>query len=617
MQLEVMNSPFNEEQVELLNRLLPNLTEGQQIWLNGYLSALHRSALTATAVLSPARSGAESEGAQSPNAAPVSREVTLLYGSQTGNGQRLATQLSKQLEEKGLNVTLAAMSDFKTNSLKSVTSLIIIVSTHGEGEPPDNALTFYEFLHSRRAPKLEGLRYSVLSLGDSSYEFFCKTGQDFDKRLAELGGTSLCTRVDCDLDFDEQAAQWMNEVVEQLSGAEQAAAPSLSLEAQSSGIALSTVSEYSRQHPFLAEVYENINLNGRGSARETRHLELSLEGSNLTYEPGDAVGIYPENNLELVDALIEALGWDKFEHVPLNDKGDVCTLQQALQDHFEITVLTKPLLEKVAAYTTHERLHQLFAAGNEEELKAYLKERDLLDLVHDFAPWQWSASEFIRLLRKIPPRLYSIASSLKANEDEVHLTIRTVRYEAHGRLRHGVCSVQCAERVKPGDTLRVFVQHNPNFKLPDDPDVPLIMIGPGTGVAPFRAFLAEREELGATGETWLFYGDQHFHTDFLYQIDFQRWLKDGVLTRMDVAFSRDTAEKIYVQHRMLEKSRELFEWLERGAVVYVCGDEKQMARDVHETLLTIIAEEGQRSRTDAEQYVATMQQQKRYQRDVY
>lgn len=613
LQLEVMNSPFNEEQVELLNRLLPNLTEGQQIWLNGYLSALHRSAFTATAVLTPER-----VGEQSPATSPVSREVTLLYGSQTGNGQRLATQLSKQLEEKGLRVSLASMSDYKTNSLKSVEDLIIIVSTHGEGDPPDNALTFYEFLHSRRAPKLEGVRYAVLSLGDSSYEFFCKTGQDFDKRLAELGGTSLCDRVDCDLDFDEQAAQWMNEVVEQLSVAEHADASAQTATAQSlSGIALPNVSEYSRQHPFLAEVYENINLNGRGSARETRHLELSLEGSNLTYEPGDAVGIYPDNHPELVDALIEALGWDKYEHVPLNDKGDVCTLQQALQDHFEITVLTKPLLEKVAAYSSHEALHQLFVAGNEEELKDYLKERDLLDLVRDFAPWQWSASEFVSLLRKIPPRLYSIASSLKANEDEVHLTIRTVRYEAHGRERHGVCSIQCAERVKPGDTLRIFIQQNPNFKLPNDPDVPLIMIGPGTGVAPFRAFLAEREESGARGDTWLFYGDQHFHTDFLYQIEFQRWLKDGVLTRMDVAFSRDTPEKVYVQHRMLEKRRELFEWLERGAVVYVCGDEKHMAKDVHETLLTIIAEEGQLKREDAEQYIATMQQQKRYQRDVY
>lgn len=611
LQLEVMNSPFNEEQVELLNRLLPNLTEVQQIWLNGYLSALHRNAYATTAVLTP---GQLLE--QSPAVAPVSQDVTLLFGSQTGNGQRLATKLSERLEEKGFNVTLSAMSDYKTNSLKSVTHLIIIVSTHGEGEPPDNGLTFYEFLHSRRAPKLEGMRYAVLSLGDSSYEFFCKTGQDFDKRLAELGATPLCARVDCDLDFDEPAALWMNDVLEQLSGAERASSSSAAAQSLSA-ITSSTPSEYSRQNPFLAEVYENINLNGRGSARETRHLELSLEGSNLTYEPGDAVGIYPENNPELVDTLIEALGWDKFEHVPLNDQGDVCTLQQALKDHFEITVLSKPLLQKVAAYSTHEQLHALLAEGNEEELKAYVQERDLLDLVNDFAPWQWSASEFITLLRKIPPRLYSIASSIKANEEEVHLTIRAVRYEAHGRPREGVCSVQCAERVKPGDTLRLFIQHNPNFKLPADADIPIIMIGPGTGVAPFRSFLAEREEIGATGKTWLFYGDQHFHTDFLYQLDFQRWLKDGVLTRMDVAFSRDTAEKVYVQHRMREHSSELYEWLENGAVVYVCGDEKHMARDVHETLLTIIEEEGQLSREDAEQYVAAMQQQKRYQRDVY
>jgi sulfite reductase (NADPH) flavoprotein alpha-component len=309
--------------------------------------------------------------------------------------------------------------------------------------------------------------------------------------------------------------------------------------------------------------------------------------------------------------------WNPADPIQVNKKGDVHPLRKALLTNFEITVLTKPLLEQAAPLSSSSRLQELVGPGSEEELRAYLKERDLLDLVRDFSPWKVPAREFISILRKMPARLYSIASSQKANPDEVHITIRAVRYDAHGRDRYGVCSVQCAERLKQGDTLPVYIQHNPNFKLPVNPDTPVIMIGPGTGVAPFRAFLEEREETGAGGKSWLFFGDQHFLTDFLYQLDWQRWLKEGVLTRLDVAFSRDTDRKVYVQHRMLEKSRELFQWLQEGANVYVCGDEKHMAHDVHATLATILEREGGMSPVAAAAYLSEMQQQKRYQRDVY
>jgi sulfite reductase (NADPH) flavoprotein alpha-component len=315
--------------------------------------------------------------------------------------------------------------------------------------------------------------------------------------------------------------------------------------------------------------------------------------------------------------LIEAMGWNPEESVPVNKKGEERSLREALLSNYEITVLTKPLLEQAAQFTSSSRLHELLEAGHEQELRAYLDDRDLLDMVRDFSPWIVPAREFVSILRKMPARLYSIASSQKANPDEVHLTIRAVRYEAHGRERYGVCSVQAAERLQPGDTLPVYIHHNPNFKLPVNPETPIIMIGPGTGVAPFRAFLEEREETGAAGKAWLFYGDQHFLTDFLYQLDWQRWIKDGVLTRMDVAFSRDTDKKVYVQHRMLEKSRELFQWLQEGANVYVCGDEKYMAHDVHNTLLAILEREGGMSSEEAAAYLTLMQQQKRYQRDVY
>ncbi|CAK4829785.1 unnamed protein product [Aphanomyces euteiches] len=305
------------------------------------------------------------------------------------------------------------------------------------------------------------------------------------------------------------------------------------------------------------------------------------------------------------------------EPVTVNKDGEVRPLREALLHNFEITVLTKPLVEQAAKFSSNDKLHELLKPEHEQELRAYIKERDLLDLVQDFSPWEASAAEFVSILRKMPARLYSIASSSKASPDEVHVTIRAVRYEANGRERYGVCSIQSSERIKPGDSLPVYIHDNPNFKLPANPEIPLIMIGPGTGVAPFRAFLQEREETGADGKTWLFYGDQHFLTDFLYQIEWQKWLKSGVLTQMDVAFSRDTNKKVYVQHRMLEKGAELFQWLEAGAYVYVCGDEKHMAHDVHAALGAILEREGGMSPEQAAAYLVAMQQQKRYLRDVY
>jgi sulfite reductase (NADPH) flavoprotein alpha-component len=460
---------------------------------------------------------------------------------------------------------------------------------------------------------LDELRYSVLALGDTSYEFFCQTGKDFDKRLEELGGKRLTPRVDCDVDFDEAAAEWMKDVLAELS---QVSAPAISGLAGAE-VGVETPSEYSRTNPFQAEVLENLNLNGRGSDRETRHLEISLEGSNLQYEPGDCLGIYPENHPRLVEELIEAMGWKAEELVPINKNGEERPLREALSRNFEITVLTKPLLEQASKFAQGSALAELLAVGKEQELRAYIGDRDLLDLIQDYTLKGIDAKDFVSILRKLPARLYSIASSAKAYPDEVHLTIRKVEYEVHGRNRYGVCSTQTAERLQPGDTLPVYIHHNPNFKMPQNSDTPMIMIGPGTGVAPFRAFLGEREETGAEGKNWLFYGDQHFTTDFLYQLDWQRWLKDGILTRMDVAFSRDTEKKVYVQHRMMENSKDLYQWMEDGASVYVCGDESKMAHDVHAALLKILEQEGGMSADAAAEYLTRMTQEKRYQRDVY
>ncbi|MED4729792.1 sulfite reductase subunit alpha [Aneurinibacillus migulanus] len=374
---------------------------------------------------------------------------------------------------------------------------------------------------------------------------------------------------------------------------------------------------FSRTNPFQAKVLKNVNLNGAGSSKETRHIELSLKGSDLSYVPGDCLGIIPENDPELVAVLLEEMKWDAKMDVTINKQGDTLPLKEALTTHFEITLLTKKIIQQAAELTENEELQKLVSNENINQLKEYIDGRDLLDLLRDFGPWKASAQEIVSLLRKIPPRLYSIASSISANPEEVHLTIGAVRYTAHGRERKGVCSVLCAERLQEGDTLPVFIQQNKHFNLPESQDKDIIMVGPGTGIAPFRSFIQERAVNEATGRSWLFFGDQHVASDFLYQNELEKYQKDGVLTRLETAFSRDTAQKVYVQHKMLENSKELFEWIENGAYFYVCGDKQYMAKDVHNTLINIIEKEGVMTREAAEAYLNDMQKQGRYQRDVY
>jgi len=593
LKLQVINSPFNEEQVKLLNELLPQLTLEQKIWLNGYLSAPQA---TQEAVVETI-----------PAAAPITKTMTILYGSQTGNSQGLAEKYASLLKAQNVDVTVSSLGKFKASNLKKITNLLLIVSTHGEGDPPDQAIQFYEFLHSKRAPKLEHLQYAVLALGDSSYEFFCKTGKDFDEQFAKLGATRIVPRTDCDVDYDDAAAQWFSAVQQEF--LKQATTISVT-STQSDEIQGATT--YSRKNPFYAEVLENINLNGRGSNKETRHLELSIEGANFQFEPGDSIGIQPENSEPLVDALLGVLQFDPATEVTVLD--ETVSLKNALQKKLEITVLSKPVLEKIKAYTEHNEFSSLLEEPN--AWKDYAKGRDLLDVVEDFAPFTWSAQQFVDILRKIPSRLYSIASSQLANHDEVHLTISKVSYETNGRQRLGVCSGSVAE-LQIGATLPIYVHKNPNFRLPEQKETPIIMIGAGTGIAPYRAFLEEREELGVEGKAWLIFGDQHFVTDFLYQTDWQRWLASGTLSQMHIAFSRDTDKKIYVQHKLEENAANFYEWLEQGAVIYVCGDEKSMAADVDATIHRIIEQQGQKTSEQAKALVQELKQQKRYQRDVY
>ena len=378
-----------------------------------------------------------------------------------------------------------------------------------------------------------------------------------------------------------------------------------------------TATTFSRTNPFHAKVLKNVNLNGANSHKETRHLELSLKGSSLSYVPGDALGIFPKNDPGLVTSLLEEMKWDEETLVTINKEGDTLPLKDALTTYFEITLLSKKILQQAVEFTENEELRKLLLNENANQLKECIDGRDLLDMLRDFGPWNASAQEMVSLLRKMTPRLYSIASSIAVNPEEVHLTIGAVRYTAHGRERKGVCSVLVAERLKEGDTLPVFIQPNKHFHLPESQDTDIIMVGPGTGIAPFRSFIQERAVTKAKGRAWLFFGDQHAASDFLYRNELEQYQKDGVLTRIESAFSRDTAQKVYVQHKMLENSKELFEWLENGACFYVCGDKQYMAKDVHNALIDIIEKEGAMSREAAESYLNDIKAEGRYQRDVY
>ncbi|CAA9892286.1 sulfite reductase, alpha subunit, flavoprotein [Candidatus Methylobacter favarea] len=594
---ELGQTPLNEDQHQFFQQFIASLSPEQLAWAGGYLTGL-------VSKDSPA------SGATASVSGGIS-EITILVGSQTGNSEALAEQTHQLAASRGLRSVIKKMGDYKLPQLKTEKNLLVIVSTHGEGEPPDNARAMHEYLFSKRAPSLKQAHFAVLGLGDSSYEFFCKMGIDFDRRLEELGATRIYQRVDCDVDYEHAAEAWMEGALGELAARTEVKPQLTAVPLPSFSAAKHSL--YTRKNPFPAVLLEDIVLNGSGSIKETHHLELSLEGSGLTYEPGDAVGIYPANAPDVIAELLQTLHFSGDTQVKVD--GSDITLYDALYRHYEATLITRPMMQKYSALAKNPKLDQLLGDNSKKELNDYLYGREIIDLAVDFPADNLSPQAFVECLRKLPPRLYSIASSLKQHPNEVHLTVAAVRYQSYGRERKGVCSTFLADRIAEDGAIPVYIDHNNNFKLPADASAPIIMIGPGTGIAPFRAFVEEREAIGATGKSWLFFGDQHFMTDFLYQAEWLQYLKNGVLTRMDVAFSRDQEHKVYVQHLMLEHGRDLYAWLQEGAHIYVCGDEKRMAHDVHAALLKIVASEGGLGRE--EEYIATLQKEKRYQRDVY
>lgn len=546
------------------------------------------------------------------SAAPVQEAITLISASQTGNARRLAEQLRDALLAEKLKVNLVNAGDYKFKQIAQEKVLIIIASTQGEGEPAEEAVALYKYLHSKKAPNLSNTVFAVFSLGDTSYEKFCQAGKDFDNRLSELGAQRLLDRVDGDVEYQEAATQWRKQLTEILKQRIPAQTDTVIVSTQSDSVNEVFSSPYTKQAPLTATLSTGQKITGRGSDKDVRHIEIDLGDSGLRYQPGDALGVWFENDPDLVDEVLNLLWLKGTEQVEVN--GQKLSLREALLSHVELTQNTSVIVEKYAVLAKDEKLLSLVA--DKQALQQYANNKPIADMIREAAS-QPEAQQFIDLLRPLTPRLYSISSSQAEVENEVHITVGVVRYEIDGRARTGGASGYLADRLSEEDDIRIFIEHNDNFRLPTDPQTPVIMIGPGTGIAPFRAFMQQREADGAEGKNWLFFGNPHFTEDFLYQVEWQRYVKDGLLTRIDLAWSRDQQHKVYVQDKLREQGEEVWRWIKEGAHLYVCGDANRMAKDVEHALLDIVSEHGGMDTEQADEFLSELRLERRYQRDVY
>ncbi|HEY2451897.1 MAG TPA: NADPH-dependent assimilatory sulfite reductase flavoprotein subunit [Scandinavium sp.] len=590
--------PLNPEQLARLQAATTDLSSTQLAWVSGYFwGMLNQQPGSAVAIIP---------------AAVEAPAITLISASQTGNARRVAEQLRDDLLAAKLNVKLVNAGDYKFKQIAQEKLLVVVTSTQGEGEPPEEAVALHKFLFSKKAPKLNGTAFAVFGLGDTSYEFFCQSGKDFDGKLAELGAERLLDRVDTDVEYQAAAAEWRERIVDVLKARAPKETP-----AQAAATATGIVNDvhsspYTKEAPLTATLAVNQKITGRDSEKDVRHIEIDLAESGLRYQPGDALGVWYQNDPALVKELAELLWLKGDEAVTIN--GQTLPLSEALQWHIELTVNTANIVENYATLTRSESLLPL--VGDKAQLQHYAATTPIVDMVR-FSPAQLEADALIGLLRPLTPRLYSIASSQAEVETEVHITVGAVRYDIEGRARTGGASGFLSDRVEEEGEVRVFIEHNDNFRLPANPETPVIMIGPGTGIAPFRAFMQQRAADGATGKNWLFFGNPHFTEDFLYQVEWQRYVKDGVLTKIDLAWSRDQKQKVYVQDKLRQQGAELWRWINDGAHIYVCGDANRMAKDVEQVLLEVIAEFGAMDTETADEYLSELRVERRYQRDVY
>lgn len=588
--------PLNPEQLARLQAATTDFTPTQLAWVSGYFWGMLNQQPGAV-VSAPAQ-------------AVEAPAITLISASQTGNARRVAEALRDDLQAAQLNVKLVNAGDYKFKQIAGEKLLVVVTSTQGEGEPPEEAVALHKFLFSKKAPKLDGTAFAVFGLGDTSYEFFCQSGKDFDSKLAELGGERLLDRVDADVEYQAAAAEWRARVVDVLKARAPTAAPAQL--ATSGAVNEIHTSPYTKEAPLTATLAVNQKITGRDSEKDVRHIEIDLGDSGLRYQPGDALGVWYQNDPALVKELVELL-WLKGDE-PVTVEGKTLPLAQALDWHFELTVNTANIVENYATLTRSETLLPL--VGDKAQLQHYAATTPIVDMVR-FSPAQLDAEALIGLLRPLTPRLYSIASSQAEAENEVHVTVGVVRYDIEGRARAGGASSFLADRVEEDGEVRIFIEHNDNFRLPANPQTPVIMIGPGTGIAPFRAFMQQRAAEGAEGKNWLFFGNPHFTEDFLYQVEWQSYVKEGVLSRIDLAWSRDQQQKIYVQDKLREQGAEVWRWINDGAHIYVCGDANRMAKDVEQALLEVIAEYGAMDAEAADEFLSELRVERRYQRDVY
>ncbi|AIP97070.1 NADPH-dependent assimilatory sulfite reductase flavoprotein subunit [Salmonella enterica] len=588
--------PLNPQQLARLQAATTDFTPEQLAWVSGYFWG----------VLNP-RSDADAVTRAPERGSPG---ITLISASQTGNARRVAEALRDDLLAVNLNVNLVNAGDYKFKQIACEKLLVVVTSTQGEGEPPEEAVALHKFLFSKKAPRLNNTAFAVFSLGDTSYEFFCQAGKDFDNKLAELGGERLLDRVDADVEYQTVAAQWRARIVDVLKSRTPVTTPVPSV--VSGAVNEIHTSPYTKEAPLRASLSVNQKITGRNSEKDVRHIEIDLGDSGLCYQPGDALGVWYQNDPALVKEIVELL-WLKGDE-PVAVDGKLLPLTEALQWHFELTVNTAGIVENYATLTRSEFLLPL--VGDKAQLQHYAAATPIADMLR-FSPSQLDADALVGLLRPLTPRLYSIASSQAEVENEVHLTVGVVRYDIEGRARAGGASSFLADRVDDEGEVRVFIEHNENFRLPTNPETPIIMIGSGTGIAPFRAFIQQRAADEASGKNWLFFGNPHFTEDFLYQVEWQRYVKEGLLSRIDLAWSRDQKEKIYVQDKLRERGAELWRWINDGAHIYVCGDANRMAKDVEQALLEVIAEFGGMDLESADEYLSELRVARRYQRDVY
>ncbi|MCJ2378358.1 assimilatory sulfite reductase (NADPH) flavoprotein subunit [Vibrio sp. ZSDZ34] len=595
-------SPINDQQLGLLQQTSSQLSANQLAWVSGYFWGLSQA--------QPQQQASPVASAVSAVANLPAGKLSIIYASQTGNAKGVAEALEQEAHTLGIQAELFDASDYKGKNLAKETHVIIVASTNGEGEAPDNAIELHEFLQSKKAPKLNNLKYGVIGLGDSSYEFFCQTGKDFDSYLSKLGATPFIERIDCDVDYEGVATAWretaLDKLKEELNSSSQADVVTLPVGQSSSAV------HYSKQNPYTASLLTSQKITGRDSGKDVRHVEIDLEGSGLTYQPGDALGVWYENSAELVDAILAKVGLSGIESIDVD--GESLSLRNALISKYEVTNANPQLVSLYAELSGSKKLEKL--SQDKNKLREYASKTQVIDVLSEKKA-KLSAEQLISLLRKLTPRLYSIASSQSEVDEEVHLTVGLVEYQQGEDTRYGGASSYLTHRLQEGGEVKVFVENNNNFKLPEDDATDIIMIGPGTGIAPFRSFVQERDNRDASGKNWLFFGDRTFTQDFLYQVEWQKYLKSGVVNQIDVAFSRDQHEKIYVQHRLLEQGEQVWQWLQNGAHVYVCGDANYMAKDVHSALVQIAQTYGAKTEQQAEEFINELRKAKRYQRDVY